>query len=84
MLKSPLTFVLKENCHFISSCLSKCKKGNTLTIFLFNTDNTFNVYFIIFIPPHILGLLLIILLHELFLDEFDDEGGQYMAEDVLD
>ena len=53
-------------------------------MFLINTDNTFKFYFIIFIPPHILGLLLIILLHELFLDEFDDEGGQYMAEDDLD
>ena len=52
--------------------------------FLFNTDNTFDVYFIIFKPPHIFGLLLIILLHELFLDEFDEEVGQYMAEDDLD
>ena len=50
---------------------------------MFNTDTPFDIYFIIFIPPHILGLLLIILLHELFLDEFD-EGGQYMAEDDLD
>ena len=51
---------------------------------MFNTDYTFYVYFIIFIPSHILGLLLIILLHELFLDELADEGGQYMAEDDLD